>query len=247
MRNSTRMFAVLLVAQSAPALAGVDIQVMGGARTAKADYEVGDEEKTMDVKSTEFAFALHVSPSKVLPVAFGVFGAMNKYDMSAIFEEQIEAATDAGMDGGFNFDDPKASLTGTTYGPEVMAWVPIPFFKPFLRASYAMGTYEFKRTVDYDVNGLDGELSESIKYKSSGYGIGFGFNYSPVPLLGLIVEYNLGQDQLEATSAKQTNSATSGGVTISSEEDVEIDDLADDEKKRDVASGAVRLGLSLSF
>lgn len=225
------------------AFAVVDAQVMGGARTATVEYKVNDEDRKKDVKSTELGFAAHVSPSKVLPVSFGVFGNMNKYDATPIVEEQVEE--EPGQSGVFT--DPKSSITGMTYGPELMAWVPIPMFKPFLRASYVMGNYDYTTSSDYAIGALSGDLETSLTYKASGYDVGVGFIYSPVPVLGLVVEYNLGSETLTATKGKVKTNTTVGAASAEDEDDINLDDLEDSEKTKTIGSSAIRLGLSLSL
>lgn len=228
---------------SGRAFAVVDAQVMGGARTAKVEYQVNGEDRKKDVKSTELGFAAHLSPAKVLPVAFGVFGNMNKYDTTKVVEEQVEESGTAGE----TFTDPTSSITGLTYGPEVMAWVPIPMFKPFLRASYVLGNYDYKTAADYEFGSVSGDMETNITYKATGYNVGVGFTYSPVPLLGLVVEYNIGSETLTATKGSVKSTATVGTVTGEDESDVEIDDLDDSDKTKKVGSSAIRLGLSLSI
>ncbi len=217
----------------------IDAQVMGGARTAKVDYTVGNEDKTKDVKSTEIGFAAHLSPSKLLPVSFGVFAAMNKYDTTAIVQEQIDADPTVSDE----FSEPSSSISGMTYGPELMAWVPIPMFKPYLRASYVMGNYDWTNKADVTFSGFDGSVEQTITYKTTGYDVGVGFMYSPVPLLGLVVEYNIGAEKLTATKGKATTKMGSQ----SDEQDIKADDLDPDDKSKDFGSSAIRLGLSLSL
>lgn len=228
---------------AAPAFAVVDAQVLGGARTATVDYQVNGEDRKKDVKSTELGFAAHVSPSKVLPVAFGVFGNMNKYDTTPIIEEQFEEeATQTTA-----FSDPASSITGMTYGPEIMAWVPIPMFKPFLRAGYVMGNYDYKNSADYVIGAVDGDIEQTLTYKTTGYDVGLGFIYSPIPLLGLVVEYNLGSETLTATKGKVTTTSTVGALSTEDESDIDVEDLEDEDKTKKFGSSAIRLGLSLSI
>ncbi len=228
---------------SGHAFAVVDAQVMGGARTATVEYKVNDEDRKKDVKSTELGFAAHISLSKVLPVAFGVFGNMNKYDTTPIVEEQVEEESG---EGGV-FTDPKSSISGMTYGPELMAWVPIPMFKPFLRASYLMGNYDYNTSTDFAVGTLSGDLETSLTYKATGYDVGVGFIYSPVPLLGLVVEYNIGSETLTATKGKVKTNTTIGAASSEDEDDINLDDLDDSQKTKTIGSSAIRLGLSLSI
>ena len=69
----------------------------------------------------------------------------------------------------------------------------------------------------------------------------------PVPLLGLVVEYNVGAETLTATKGSAKSTATVGGVTGDDESDIEVDDLDDEDKTKTLGSGAIRLGLSLSI
>lgn len=223
------------------AFAFVDAQIMGGARTAKVEYKVNDEDRKKDVKSTELGFAAHLSPSKVLPVAFGVFGNMNKYDTTPIVKEQIEEES------GDTFSNPSSSITGMTYGPELMAWVPIPMFKPFVRASYVMGNYDWKNSADFALGASTGSIEQSLLYKSTGYDVGVGFTYSPIPLLGLVVEYNIGSEKLTATKGTAKTTTTIGAFTSENDQDIKAEDLEDSDKTKTFASSAIRLGLSLSL
>lgn len=227
------------LASAGQAFAVVDVQVLGGARTATVEYKVGNEDRKKDVKSTELGFAAHVSLSKVLPIGFGVFGNLNKYDTTAIVEEQTE--------GDQTFSNLSSSITGTTYGPEIMAWVPIPMFKPFLRASYVMGNYDYKNAGSFEMGTLTGTVESTLTYKATGYDVGVGFTYSPVPLLGLVVEYNIGSEKLTATKGKAKTTSVIGAATSEDESDVDVDALDDEDKTKTVGSSAIRLGLSLSI
>lgn len=140
MRKVLGLVCFMAVSAATPAMAFLDVQLLGGQRSAKYKYDLSDGEHEKAVSSTEMGLALHVSPMKVLPMSFGVGVYQNSFDMKKIFQESMEDQNLTDADGNaVPLTGYKSTLGGMSYGPELMVWVPLKFIRPFIRVGYAYG------------------------------------------------------------------------------------------------------------
>lgn len=232
-------------AASTQAMADVEVGVLGGSRSSKWKYELSDGKHEKTSQGMEMGLSIHFKLSPKLPMSFGVSAFQTSYDLKDILDEEMDDQSGVDPDDGTVtlFSNGKSDLTGLTYGPEVMAWIPLKSFRPFLRVGYGLGTYNLTKKFDVsmDGNSMNGTLVYTYGVAGVNYGLGFIFDVNKN--FGLLLEYNLSSLKLKAKKAKIISKA--GGI----EQTVEMpaEEFTDNEKKDKIDSGAARIGLTFSF
>jgi hypothetical protein len=225
MRTWTLALCALAFGPAATALAVVDVQLYGGARSALAkssDTATDDEDAptaataddTTKYSGTEIGLALHFNPIPMVGVGF--------------FAQQHQAA--------HTEDDVKESVETTTVGPEVQLRLPLGLVTPFLRAGY---TLYGRQTMTAEPKGDAASASDiekaELDSKVAGFHIGIGARFSLAPMVGLSLQGDIGQEKLTVEKAKVIMNGTS------------IDADVDDAEKVDWNSQAIQLGLDVSI
>jgi len=170
--------AISLYASSAAAF--FDAEVLAGKRW----YELSSTPKT-NVASQEVSVAAHIDPIPLVPLAFGAkidAGTLNKGDLSALDTIDTAAVFRAGID--------------------IMAWVPlVPMITPYARLTVPVsGSWIVKGKAE-------GAIDVNSTAKISGFDLGVGVKYSPLPLVRLLLEYGRGMEKY------QQDKVTVGGVS----------------------------------
>ncbi|MGE0173559.1 MAG: outer membrane beta-barrel protein [Oligoflexales bacterium] len=182
-----RMALVLMCMFSflAPASYAVfDAQLLLGQRSAKIQPE-GAGSSTG--KGQVVKLAGHLDPIPLVPVAFGVSAAQ------VDFKDDFEAGS---------------SFKGTEIGVEVMAWVPLDLWNinPYGKLGYTvLGAY----TMDTEDDGND------IKavYTPNGLNFAIGLKWSPLPLVGFLLEFDNGSGELKEKETKVNGEKFTGDKT----------------------------------
>ncbi len=142
--------ALMFFVQAKPLQAMIDFQIMGGYRDAT--FERGAEE--YDLANVELGAALHLSPFKKAPIAFGI---SYLYLMSE--DEDIEEGdTDLNID---NFE-------GYEVGAEIYVWYDIKLGKTFTMHPYLKGSYIFAGEYRFDI------MDKEAEYDVNGWYVAFG-------------------------------------------------------------------------
>lgn len=242
--KATGSLAAFVILSSSPALAAMDLQLFGGSRSAQWEYEKEDETKhEKPVTSTELGLALHVNPFKKAPISFGLTVQQNDFDLAKAVKDQYEDVTIESDDGiAHAIENSTANLKGLTYGPEVMAWIPMlkDSFRLFLRLGYTVGTYDV--IADFKA-GPDVSAKTEDNYKVSGTHYGLGFIYAPAKHFGFLVEYSLSQQTMDVQKGKVTFTTPAGSETI----DMKTEDYDDEDKSTKLESAVARVGFNFSF
>lgn len=187
--NKGVLAALVLLLNATPALALFDAQLFYGQRSSK--FEANGASSS--IKGNEIKAAAHLSPIPLVPIGFGASVSTVTYDK--------------GTDD-FTFKD----FQGLEGSLEVTAWLPfVPVVTPYAKLGYMVfGTY-----------GLDGETTDPVTnttveskavYKPSGTTVALGLKWSPLPLVGLMLEYDMRQLKMKPDEIKVngTKIATSG-------------------------------------
>ena len=140
-----------------------DVQAMIGKRW----YEFESDGTKTGVQSQEIDIAAHIAPIPVVPVGFGVglkLGELRKEDLGSDVSEA--KVFEAGLD-----------ITG---------WVPlIPIITPYARLNIPLiATSATKSKVDLGA----GKVEYASTSKLSGFHLNAGVMFSPIPLVGVLVE-----------------------------------------------------------
>ena len=149
-----------------------DAQLLGGQRTATLTPDGGNK---TTITGNEVQASVHLDPIPLVPIAFGLGVAVPSY---------TKGTTD------FTFD----TFKGEELSFEVMGWLPTPgvSISPFIKLGYVFsGTYEAKYKTVLAVDG-------TTTYKVSGTDIAVGLNWSPLPLLGFLLEVDKRMETLKA-------------------------------------------------
>lgn len=208
---------------STPAAALFDLRLTGG--TSDAKYKVvadgtgtpvveSDTTKFSD-KGTQISLFADLAPIPMVPVAAGLFYSMTNA------KGKILDVTDT-------------KVTSGRGGLDMMAWVPMPKIKPYLRAGYYLFGKEeitFSGMSDEDGN----TFSSKYDFNVNGYQIGLGVGFSVLPLISVYLDYTI--DKYTLTTKKVT--ATAGGVSTTI-------DMAENVKFTNDAS-AISLGVGVSL
>ncbi len=223
----------------------VELQLLGGLRNSKWEYELNDGTHEKAVKATEVGLSVLFLPSPKLPFSIGFAASHSTYDMTKILDEEMaeESGTDP-VDGTVTlFSNGKSDLTGLTYGPELMAWIPLKHFRPFLRAGYGVGVYNLTRKFDLTIDGLTANGAMTYAYNAAGANYGLGFIVDVNKNFGFLMEYHVNRLSMKAKKVKITTkyNGTEETTTMSA------DELSETEKNVSVNSAGARLGLTFSF
>ena len=166
-----KILLAILLAVSSSAYAILDVGGMVGVRKNTFSYQETDN----DAFGYELMPSAHISPLPLVPFAVGVVALMQN---ASYKDDKV---------------DKTGSVNGLLIGMDVMAWVPIPLYSPYVRASYF-----FSGSHQAEVSGIE----YSGKFKSSGYHIGVGLSSSLMPFINLLFEVNYGKQTLEPDSIK---------------------------------------------
>lgn len=168
MKRWKLLVAATLATISTQGYALFDAQVLYGQRTGKFEATGTDE----TLKGNEIKAAVHLSPIPLVPVGFGVSLSNVTYP---------EDTTT------FAFKD----FQGLEASAELTAWVPIPGFnlKPYAKLGYVIyGAYGLDGTTTDTNTGLT--VDTKAVYKPSGTSLALGLSWSPLPLVGFLLEYD---------------------------------------------------------
>lgn len=168
MKRWKLLVAATLATVSTQSYALFDAQVLYGQRTGK--FEATGVSETL--KGNEIKAAVHLSPIPLIPVGFGVSLSNVTYP---------EDSTS------FAFKD----FQGLEASAEVTAWLPLPGLdiKPYAKLGYVIyGAYGLDGTTTDATTGLDVETK--ALYKPSGTSLALGLSWSPLPLVGFLLEYD---------------------------------------------------------
>lgn len=169
--------ALVLLLNATPAWAIFDAQVFYGQRnsTSKAKGAASDT-----IKGNELKAAAHLSPIPLVPIGFGA-------SVSTVTYEKDEPSYK-------DFSGLEGSL-------EVTAWLPfVPVITPYAKLGYIVfGGYAFESDLV-----TPGAATTEMKttFKPKGTTAAVGLRWSPVPLVGLMLEYDMRQVTLEADEVK---------------------------------------------
>jgi hypothetical protein len=133
-----------------------------------------DDQPSSNISGQVVKLAGHIDPIPLVPVAFGLTAAQVTYK---------EDTDDFGFD----------SFKGTEIGAEVMAWLPTGFLgiTPYGKIGYTfLGAYAYE-------NG-----TADAVFQPTGLNFGVGLKYSPLPLVGILLEWNNGMADLKAKEVK---------------------------------------------
>lgn len=152
----------------------------------------GDVGKT-SVDGDELTLAVHLDPIPLVPVAFGL----------SLSHVNFSGESDPAK---LSFDD----IVGQEYVAEVMAWVPIGLFgfKPYGKVGYTVGgNYKFKGLVD--AGSPPSTDPESYTYTPAGTHLSIGLKWSPLPLIGILAEYKMSDQELKKSGRPTADYKTS--------------------------------------
>lgn len=168
--------ALVLFLNATPALAIFDAQLLYGQRssTVKAEGSPSDS-----IKGNELKAALHLSPIPLVPVGFGASVSTLTYEK----EQDVDAFT--GLEGSL----------------EVTAWLPfVPVVTPYAKLGYIVfGGYGLD--TDLSIPGSPASKAKTT-FKPKGTTMAVGMKWSPLPLVGVLLEYDMRQTTLEADKTK---------------------------------------------
>lgn len=184
------MVSLVMLCTAVPSYGFFDAQALVGKRK-------GDVGNTA-VSGDELTLAAHLDPIPLVPVAFGL----------SLSHVNFSGKNDPAK---LSFDD----IVGQEYVAEVMAWVPIGLFgfKPYGKLGYTVGgNYKLKDVVD--PNSTPSTNPEDYTYTPSGTHLSIGLKWSPLPLIGILAEYKMSNQELKKsgrpTSKYETNSLLFG-------------------------------------
>jgi len=236
-----------LLTYANPAYCFMDVQIMGGQRSGVVNYTLSDGDHIKKVTATELGGALHVSPIPFVPVAFGVIGSSYKYNLNSL--SNAIAADAIGTPNPLISTLGTGSRSGVVYGPDVMAWLPLGFFQPYLRLSYLFGTE--KQTQKISIGTVSGvvpsgstafTISDQYKVKEASYSLGFRFQ--PIIFFSVFAEYAVNRATVTHSSTSFTAVETSdGSTTTTSSTDMDPTEV----KTRSSAVRVVRIGVQTGF
>lgn len=180
------IFAVIVSVISSPAMAFIGGQLLIGQRTTK--FENSSTDKTL--KGSEMQASLHLDPIPLIPISFGL-------KLSQItFKEK---------------DNYKAD--GLEIAPEVMAWLPIDIANLtfFAKVGYtAYGVY----VTESETTAVGATVKYKMAYKPSGTRISVGAIWSPLPLIGVLAEYEITNHKLAFDKIKTGTETDSSKIDL---------------------------------
>ena len=170
----------LLHAGSAFAL--IDVEALAGKRWYKLDLT-----PQQDVSATEVALAAHIDPIPLVPVSFGARvsqAALNTKDLKNYYgaaSVSTASVLEAGLD--------------------IMIWVPlVPIFTPYARLNIPV--YGVWKVAGSATNGSATPRDFTHDARVSGAQLSVGFKYSPLPLIGVLLEVNHAAETWKETESK---------------------------------------------
>lgn len=187
------MSSFMLLLSAAPSYGFFDAQALVGKRTG----DVGN----VAVDGDELTLAAHLDPIPLVPIAFGL----------SLSHVNFSGETDPAK---LSFDD----IVGQEYAAEVMAWVPIGLFgfKPYGKLGYTIGgNYKFKGVLD--AGSTASTDPASYTYTPSGTHLSIGLKWSPLPLIGILAEYKMSNQELKKSgrpTAKYETTSLLFGVEV---------------------------------
>jgi len=247
------ILAAVAAVWSQGAFAFFDGSLFYGSRTSTVTYESSaGTSKNKDVKGTDMGASFLLDPIPVVPVAFGVTVIQGTTNMDDINQDLADGVVANNADFNGNFT---AKGTGTSktmfYGPTLKVWAPIPFVKPYLKASYLMGAETEEVNINLTSNaGVSPETSLKIApktvYTHSATQLALGLGYSPIKLTSIFVEYVTHTGKRKAKGMSGSTDATVAGVSGSTP--YTDADLSDEEKKeKNWNSKSINFGVSVGI
>ncbi len=185
--NKGVLAALVFLLNATPAWAIFDAQVFYGQRTNTSKAKGADGS---DIKGNELKAAAHLSPIPLVPIGFGA-------SVSTVTYEKDEPAVK-------DFQGLEGSL-------EITAWLPfVPVVTPYAKLGYILfGAYGLDSNVPDPITGTATETKTTFKPK--GTTIALGLKWSPLPLVGVLLEYDMRQTTLEADEVKVNGTKVAAG------------------------------------
>lgn len=186
------LFSISSILYATSSYALFDVQAMIGKRSVTAKESGGGSSTSLS--GDELKVAAHLSIIPFVPIGLGL--ALSAVD----FKDDSNK---------FQFDD----LKGTEASLEVTAWLPfeIAGVTPYARFGYVLyGAYKRERKVA----DLGVETKYENTYKPEGFNTAFGINWSPLPLIGILLEVDLRQEKLAADKYEVDGVKLSDGVDV---------------------------------
>lgn len=141
--------------------------INGEVLVGKRNYTLkpnAEGEKDVDLGATEFQAAVFLDPIPLVPVAFG-----------AVLSSQT-----------FEDKDSLKDMSALTAGLSVKAWFPLTDFEPYAKLTYIVYG-KGKAKID-----LGNSQSMDATYSISGLHLAAGLSWSPLPLVAILAEVDLG-------------------------------------------------------
>ena len=198
MRILKLLLAVSLFSCSGYGYSIFDLQLFGGQRSAGMKPTGGT---SSTITGSEMKAAAHLDPIPLVPIGFGLAAT------SLSFTKDNSKLT---------FD----KITGSEVSFEVMAWIPkmIISLEPYVKVGYVLtGAYDMTAKAN---NSLGVPVKAKSLYKASGYDLAAGVTYSPLPLIGFILEADKRMETLKS------DKITVDGITVPKGADIKNDSLS---------------------
>ena len=158
--------AILPFLWSSSAFALFEAQLLLGSRTQNLNYTGMDKAATGS--STKFAF--HLDPIPLIPISFGLALESVTYDVSVA-------------------DNGLSELSGLHIVPELRVWTPsIAGISAYAKLGFSIDASKGKTTQTV----LGEDLSTDVTFVGQSMHIVPGISYSPLPLISLLLEYDMG-------------------------------------------------------
>ncbi len=244
---------IIFILTSSNGYALIGGQVYGGGKSTFYEYVDKNGKQTMkQVGGTEYGLSVHADPIPLVPFSFGLFARKNALDIKPIVEDSLADAVATNTQSLPVTWSYTGSVDGIIYGPEVMAWLNLKSWLPYLRASYILGKYTEKYSAEGTINIPNFAVSSTTTFKNeydaSGFGIGIGCQYRPWKLIGFTLEYSILTEDLKLKKmSRQTQTALNGANQTDTSEDIDISGLNDDYKKKKNGSTALLFGINVGI
>lgn len=194
---ASTIIALGLLGSSTSSYALFAIQGLYGQKTAKFSGALDGD----DAEGTQMKFAAHIDPLPLpmITLGFGLSFSLIDYDVNGQqgISETVSSTT---------YAVPFTELTGYAAGPEIFFGVSIPTvdLMPYLRLTYAISAITGKGDVSVtDGVTIDTETSVDFAMVGAGLNYGIGVAYSPLPLLAILLEYEIAEDDMVTPSVDQ--------------------------------------------
>ncbi len=189
MKQFVKIAALLVAGWAQSSFAIVGVSVAGGTSTFKVKNK--DLGTSYDIKTQTLAASVHLDPIPLVPISFGI-------------QALVPSTTS-------NKDEEFKEFAGTDLSLEIKAWTPIALFNitPYAKVGYTvMGKFAVKAIRDFSGE----EVKVPVTYDSTGHHIAIGLRYSPIPLFGLLLEYQ--SQVIELKPTESTGSTTVLGASV---------------------------------